>query len=1045
MRKRFYALILPLFLGFASTTWGQDRFAGFGQALQPFHASYYNGLSWRNLGPARGGRCNAVAGLPHNPLVYYMGATGGGIWKTEDGGMSWNNVSDGFLQTGSIGALAIAPSNPNVIYAGTGEHAVRSVMTSAGDGVYRSNDGGKTWDHLGLVSSEHIASICVHPSNPDWVYVAVQGALYNDSAERGVYFSKDGGQNWEKILYLNPSTGASDLSMDPSNPSILYAGMWDHQRNPWHIRSGGPGSGLYKSVDGGKNWQKLEQGLPQYMGKVAIAVAPSNPSILYALIESDKGGLFRSENGGLNWQQTSTDRNTFSRAWYFTELEVDPKNAECVYVLNINLLKSIDGGKSFFTVKNPHPDQHDLWINPIHPNTMILANDGGATISFNGGQSWSTQANQPTGQFYRLTTDYQFPMTIYSAQQDFATLAINSRADTWGANPGAWQSLIEYESANVALDPMNPGSIYCTNYQGNIARYDAKSGHSKDLMAYPRISVGNDAQDFKFRFNWNAPLVNNPFNQKQLFHGANVVLQSTDGGINWTPISPDLSHNEKAKQGPGGGPFLNEAAGAEIYNTISYLACSPHIAGEIWAGTDDGLLHVTRDAGRNWFNVTPPGLPESYINCIEISAKDPGSVYVAAMGFRFGDRHPYVFHTTDYGETWKKITQGFGINDFVRVVREDPIQKGLLYAGTESGFYLSFDGGNRWNALQINLPACPITDLQLRADNLVAATAGRGIWILDDIQCLRKNPMASSKKSLSLYAPVVSYRSADMDRLEYSNIHPGKGMIITYVLPEVKENTPLKLKVMDEQGKLIREFTREASYWLPGTLPHPQKGLNRLMWDLRRFDLPNPPANQIIAGDFRGSMVPPGRYQLRLVYGSDSTNTVANVMQDPRIPASTNDLAEQNRLLLGLEQMIREVQDNLSQMIDLRQQLKAWLQATEKQANAADLAQAGQTLISKIDEWEKGLLQPEHQVGADLIAFPSPLMAELVDLKYRVDGPDPRVTGGANLRLIDLKKIWVRKQALYKHIIEQEVADFNRIFRQKDWQAIPMPPTTRFR
>ncbi|RMG88640.1 MAG: glycosyl hydrolase, partial [Bacteroidetes bacterium] len=693
-----------------------------------FDAEVFKSLQFRNIGPFRGGRSNAVSGVRGDDQTYYFGSVGGGVWKTTDAGISWKNVTDGFLASGSVGAIAVAPSDANVVYVGMGEHAVRGVMTSHGDGMYKSTDAGKTWSHIGLKDARHIAAIRVHPTNPDVVFVAVQGALWGPSADRGVYKTTDGGQTWRKVLFVNETTGAADLSMDATNPRILYAGMWDHQRFPWQVRSGGPGSGIWKSVDGGETWQALKKGLPEAMGKVAVDVSPANPNRVYANIEAEKGGVYRSDDGGKSWKRVNSDRVTVARAWYYIEIFAHPTDENIVYVLNAPVLRSIDGGKTFESVPNPHSDQHDLWINPDRPDNMILANDGGACITFNAGRSWSTQQNQPTAQFYRVIADRRFPYHLYGGQQDNSTVCIASRTSGGGIGVRDWYPVSGGESAFLAFDPDHPDLVYGNSIQGFMEVYDHKTGETKGIMAYPQLNLGTLPRDMKYRFNWNNPLVADPHDPTVLYHGAQLVLKSADGGYSWTEISPDLTRNDPEKHNAGGVPYTNEAAGGEVYNTLSYLACSPKEAGVIWAGSDDGLVHLTRDGGKNWANVTPAGLPESLINAIEVSPHDPATAYLAVTRYKWNDLAPMIFVTHDYGKTWSKKVAGIPGDNFVRVVREDPVKKGLLYAGTEHGLYVSFDGGEKWSRFQSNLPVCPITDLAVHDNDLLVATSGRAFW-----------------------------------------------------------------------------------------------------------------------------------------------------------------------------------------------------------------------------------------------------------------------------------------------------------------------------
>ena len=1052
MRRLLVAgIAIVLILHCSQIVSAQNKYQGFGGANRPFHAAFFQALKWRSIGPFQGGRSVVAIGLPNNPMVYYFGSTGGGLWKTEDGGWSWQNTSDGFFQSGSVGAIAIAPSDPNVLYVGMGEHAVRGVMTSSGDGVYKSTDGGKTWEHTGLVQSEHIAEICIHPQNPDLVYVAVQGALYKNCKERGIYQSQDGGKTWKNILFINPSSGATDLCIDPQNPRVLYAAMWDHQRSPWYIRSGGEGSGLYKSTDAGETWKKLSDGLPESIGKAGICISPVNSERLYAVIEAKNGGVYRSDDAGETWKQVNKDRQTFARAWYFNEIVPDPKNQEIVYVLNIPLLKSMDGGKTFSNIANPHADQHDLWINPNNPQNMILANDGGACISYNGGKSWTSQNNQPTGQFYRITTDNSFPYQIYSAQQDYGAMGIPSRVSGSGVLGNNWYQVAGGESAFLALDPNNPESVYGTNYQGNISAWHRPSETSKDIMAYPEIALATHPRDLKYRFNWNAPLVVSPQNPKILYHGAQKILKTENGGINWVPISPDLTRNDPEHQGDGGGPFLNEGAGAENYNTISYIAPSPHQEGVLWVGTDDGRVHLTRNGGETWEDRTPKGLPESLINSIEVSPHEPATVYVVACRFRFGDKHPYVYRSRDYGRSWEKIISGFGLNDFVRVVREDPGQKDILYAGTESSFFMSINGGEYWHPFQLNMPVCPITDLKIHQNDLIASTAGRGIWILDDIACFHHTKAIVGKTGITLSPPHEAYRYASEQNedptLASSPSNGAEGMIISFILPE--ELDSLSLEIHNASGQVVRRYTSwvdtmhlntNAALGQP-VLPA-QKGLNRLVWDLRRSMLPGIP-ELFIMGDLRGSMVPPGNYTIVLCGPTDTIKAVAKVLANPKVPGTQEEFELQSINLQEMETTIREMHKTISNRREWRNWLDGLLALYENSAEHEDMLKTARDIIAKINSWEEGLTQPAQQGTQDAIVFKHGLHSELLDLKTRTDAIDPRLTQGTTDRFNDIRKIWYRKKPA-NEAINQAMLSFMSSFKEKEMAPLFAPPTNTY-
>ena len=700
--------------------------------------SVFQSLKWRCIGPFRGGRANAICGVPGNDQAFFVGYTGGGVSKTDDGGLTWRNVSDGFFKVGSIGDIAVSESDPNVVYVGTGEHAIRGVMTSYGDGVYKSVNGGKTWKNIGLQNTRHISDVVIHPTNSDVVYVAAQGTAHGPNPDRGIFKSTDGGQTWRKVLFVNDSAGASSLSMDTRNPRILYAATWQHRRLPWKVESGGNGCSIWKSSDGGETWNKINSGLPAEMGKIGVSVSRANPDRVYAIIEAEKSkaGLYRSDDGGMNWTMMSNNQLITSRSWYYMEVYADPKNENIVYVLNAPMTKSIDGGKTFAPVRVGHGDTHDLWINPKDPTIIGLADDGGGEITFNDCKSWSSLNNQPTAQFYRVNVDNRFPYWVYGGQQDNTSVMIQSRNNSFGLTEKDWVVGPGCESAWIAFDPNNPTQFYGGCYQGYIEVLDAKTKEAKDIQAYPSVNLAIEPKKMKYRFNWNAPIIASPHDPSIIYHAGNVLLKTTNGGINWEVISPDLTRNDSTRQGLGGGPITNEGAGGENYNTIYYVTESSLEKGVIWTGSDCGLVYLTTDGGKNWNNVTPTGLQESMINSIELSPNDKATAYISATRYKFNDYASYTYKTTDYGKTWTKITAGVDADDFIRVIREDKKVKDLLYAGSERGFYISYNGGTNWNKLQLNFPVVPVTDMIIKDNDLVAATAGRSFWILDDRRSL---------------------------------------------------------------------------------------------------------------------------------------------------------------------------------------------------------------------------------------------------------------------------------------------------------------------
>jgi photosystem II stability/assembly factor-like uncharacterized protein len=1012
------------------------------------------GLEWRLVGPWRGGRVTAVTGVPGQPNVYYMGATGGGVWKTGNAGTTWENLSDGHFKVGTIGAVAVAESDPNVIYVGTGESPIRGVTTSHGDGVWKSTDAGKTWVHLGLKDAGQIARIQVHPVNPDIAYVGVQGQIWGPSEQRGVFRTTDGGKTWEQVLKVGPRTGTSDLRMDPTNPRILYAGMWNHGRTPWFIHSGGTDGGIFKTIDGGDSWKKLEGGLPEMIGKIGVDVSASNPQRVYAIIEAEpeKGGLWRSEDGGDTWELINGHRALHTRAWYYIHIAADPTDDNTVWVLNTGLYKSIDGGKEWELVKTPHGDHHDHWINPDNALNMISGNDGGATITFDGGQTWSSIMNQPTAQFYRVTTDNQVPFRIYGGQQDNTTVAIASESLYGGIGVADYFDVGGGESAHIAFDPDNPRLIYATSINGELTEYDRDTELKRTIIPYPEMMFGKDSKDLRYRPNWNAPVVTSPHDPSVIYFGTQFLLMSTDRGTNWTPISPDLTRNDPEKQGRNGGPLTPENVGAEFYNTIFYVVESPHEKGTIWVGSDDGLVHVTRDGGENWLNVSPPHKgeysDEAYINAIEVSPHAPGTVYLAVTGFKLNDFSPYIYKTTDYGKYWKRIDEGLPDDTFVRVVREDPAQKGLLYAGTESGMFVSWNDGADWQPLQLNLPPVPITDLALRHDKLVAATQGRAFWVLDDLFVVRQAG-AGIGDELRLFEPgtvtMTSREGWGVDDFEGSN--PERGVPLYYVLGEDSDE-PLTIEILDSSGALVRSYSSEETDFercrlanmdmrRPFEIEYPakDKGLNKWMWDFRRNGVHCIEDVKIFAG-FGGATILPGEYRARVSQGDRSTEAPFTIVPDPRLQATPEQMQEWSARLDETAALLDEILRRLGEARKASGQVAALM---ADYPDDAGLQQAGQAAIDAITAWDRLLIQHLHETYEDEDAWETMLAGQVRYLLDVIDGTGAPITGGQLERLADLKAEWQQRRGELQTLANEQLAPLNEWARERGVQHVAMP------
>lgn len=1008
--------------------------------------SLYHGLKWRNIGPFRGGRSVASSGVIGQPMTYYMGTTGGGIWKTTDDGISWKNISDKFLKTGTVGAIAVSESNPNIVIAGMGEHAARGVMTSMGDGVYKSTDAGKTWKHIGLNKTRHISDVVIHPTNPDIIFIGAQGAQYGPSEDRGIYRSKDGGTNWEKVLFVNNTTGASSLSMDMKNPLILYAAFWEHSRYPWTMQSGGKNSGLYKSTDGGSTWDKLNDGLPEEFGKAGISVSRANPERVFAVLEAEgeKGGVYRSDDAGQKWKQVNKDRINIARSWYYMEIFADPQDENLVYVCNAPVTKSIDGGKTFSQVPTPHGDNHHLWINPLDNRKMINSNDGGANVSNNGGKSWSTQQNQPTSQFYRVITDNLVPYNIYGGQQDNSAIAIASRTNDAGIDWKDWYSVAGCESAYLAFDPDNPEIVFGGCYQGIIEKWVRASREGKPIKEYPELALGNAPESFKFRYNWNAPIISSPHDRNTIYHAGNVVFKTTDAGINWSVISPDLTRNNKSRQGPGGGPYTNEAAGGENYNTLMYLVESPHEEGVLWAGSDDGLIHISKNGGENWENITPVGLEEGIINSIEVSPHNAATAYAVVMRYKFMDLKPYIFKTTDYGKTWSKIVSGItDEHTFVRVVREDPKRQGLLYAGTETGMYISFNDGLNWQPFQLNLPVVPINDLTIQDNDLVAATAGRSFWVLDDLGAIQNS--STDNTALAIFKPKDTYLlfggSSDKP-VPGLGQNPKQGVAFDYYLNEDSDSLNLELQVL-QNGKIIRTITNKKvkgfKSWpggpsKPAVLPS-KKGYNRFTWDFRKETLPAVD-KVFVYGNYSGSHVAPGNYVFRLSLEGVVTETEVRILPNPKLKASESDFDEQQAVLDQIENTIKNIHESVTIMRSAKKQLKTYKELLKENKNATELLEKGEELIKRIDSWEQNLIQPNQKTYQDVINYNNQLNAQLMHLKGFVDNSDPKVTQGAKQRLEDLLADWKTYEDEKKAIVNTEMVSYNKMYTDLGLPAI---------
>lgn len=979
-----------------------------------FQSQNLQELEYRNIGPYRAGRSVAVAGHTDLPNTYYTGFTGGGVYKTTNGGQTWINVSDGYFKTGSVGALAVAPSDYNVVYAGMGETCIRGNM-SAGDGVYRSTDGGKTWEHVGLGNTHFIGEIVVHPDNPDIAWVAALGHAFGTegNTERGVYKTTDGGESWEKVLYNNPHTGAVDVEIDPNNPRILYASLWEAYRNPWKMSSGGPGSGLYRSTDGGETWTNISTrpGMPKgLMGKIGVAVSPHNSDRVWAIIESNNGGVFRSDDGGESWSRINSDRSLRQRAWYYTHITAGSENQNEVYVLNVGFYRSTDGGSSYDRVGTPHGDHHDLWVDPNNPDRMIVADDGGGQVTYNGGETWSSYHTSATAQFYHVTTDNQFPYRIYGAQQDNSTVGIKSRTGGGSIGERDWQPVAGGESGYIAPDPENPEVTFGGSYGGYLQKFNENTDQSDRVDVWPDNPMGHGAVDLEYRFQWTFPIHISPHDPDVLYTTSQFVHRSTNEGMSWEQISPDLTRDDESKQQKSGGPITYDDTSIEYYNTIFAFAESPVRQGVLWAGADDGLVHVSRDNGESWTEVTPEGMPESMVSIIEASHFDAGTAYLAVNRYKFDDFTPMLYKTENYGESWTMITDGIPETDFTRVIREDPNRQGLLYAGTETGVYASFNDGASWQPLQLNLPNVPITDLAVheRDKDLVVATQGRSFWVLDDLPVLHQIRDEFVSADYHLYKPEDTYLFGGggysfPGMTEGEN--PDPGVVVYYNLADSTE-PEIELQFLENDGDLIRSYSSkhtlegtpvgESDFYqeegdLPGDVLSSRSGLNRFSWDMEYPGAADLDGRQILwAGSTDGPDAIPGTYTVRMLVGGDPVMEQEFVIKkDPRIETTQEDFQAQFDLHQRIISKLDTTHKSINRIREVRSEIQEMMQENSDDDQVQEL---GNKILEQLGSIERALVQTKAESGQDVLNYPIRLNNKLASLASTVATGDNRPT-----------------------------------------------------
>ena len=1007
-----------------------------------FDSADVAGLSFRSIGPPRGGRSTAVAGITEQPLTYFMGATGGGVWRTDDAGLNWSNISDGYFDTGSIGAIDVADGDANVIYVGTGSACIRGNV-SKGIGVYRSTDGGDSWTHVGLPNAGQIGRIEVHPRDADIAFVAAMGDPFGPNPERGVFRTTDGGETWDHVLAISDSTGVVDLAMNPGNPRIIFAAAWRGERKPWTAISGSEESGIFRSTDGGDTWDRLEGGLPTgLVGKAAVTVSRANPDRVWVLIEApnDRGGVYRSDDGGDSWNRVNDDRGLQQRAWYYTHIYADPVDENTVYALNVGYNKSIDGGVTWEGYSVPHGDVHDLWINYENPDFQVVADDGGGQVTTTGAESWSTYYNQNTAEIYRVFVDNQFPYRVYGSQQDNSTIMVPSRGMPAVQPAQHWSAVGGCESGHIAIDPRNPNVTYAGCYGGSINRVDRGTGDVRQMLLYPQLQLGHAAKMMRHRFQWNAPIRISPHDPDVVYHMSQFVNRTSDAGYSWETISPDLTRNDTTKQDFAGGRITWDNTGVEVYATIFAFEESPHEAGVLWAGSDDGLIHVSRDAGGNWADVTPGDLPEfSTVNMIDLSAHGPGRAHVAVYRYRMQDGTPYMWRTDDYGESWTRLsTNGIDPGHFVRVVREDPEREGLLYAGTEYGLYLSFDGGDRWQRFQQNLPITPITDMQLHDGDLVVATQGRSFWILDDISALRSMSAAWLAAAMHLYAPGDAVRA--------QGVFPN-GAVIHFALgdgfgDEMEET--VNLEIADAREEVVRVYSSNpgswddeakaavgrSSSWSPDRL-QASAGLNRLVWNLQG-EGPDLVEGARIWG-FAGRVpAVPGTYAVRLSAGDVTQTQPLEVHIDPRVAdqVAVADLQAQHDLMVRVRGLLQQSHDAVRDARSIRSQMRDVAESVEEAGYGDDFTEMAEATGEKLTDVEEELFQTKNRAGQDPLNFPPMLDNEIVNLYGYISSTYDRPNRVAGVRADELEAELGEWLGTLQQIIDTDVAAFNNRLRE---------------
>lgn len=997
---------------------------------------------YRLIGPFRGGRCGAVVGDLKQKNLFYMGSTGGGVWKTIDGGSNWRNISDKYFG-GSIGCVAVAPSDPTILYVGEGENTLRGNV-SEGNGMWRTEDAGRTWKFIGLKDSRHISRIVIHPKDQNTVWVAVIGHLFGPNTERGVYKTIDGGKNWKKVLFSDEQSGAVDLVMEPGNPQTLYASTWTVIRTPYSLESGGKGSFLWKSTDGGETWFKLNEkkGFPNkgVTGIIGVAVAPSNPDRVYAIVENEQGGLYISENGGETWTLQNSNNEIRQRAWYYSKVHVDPKNQDVVYILNVEFLKSTDAGKTFRSIATPHSDHHDLWIDPEDGNRMIIGDDGGAQVSFNGGAHWSTYGNQPTAQFYRVSADNHYPYRVLSAQQDNSTVRILSRSDGNAITENDWTSTAGFESGYVIADPGNPEIVYGGNYGGYLSRLDHTTGENRAISVWPVIPIGQGADVQKYRFQWNFPIFFSPHNPKKLYAGGNILFASENEGASWTQLSGDLTTNDKGRQKPSGGPITKDNTGVETYCTIFTATESALEKDLLWTGSDDGLIHVSQDGGKNWTNVTPAGIPKWMMwNCVETDPFVKGKAYFVGTRYKSDDFAPYIFKTEDYGKTWKQITNGIPSNHFTRCIRADRKRPGLLYCGTEYGMYISYDDGATWKSFQLNLPKVPITDLCLKENDLIVSTQGRAIWILNDLGVLQQYDPSNLQKNIFIYdiVPAYPYNGYQNLKAVNSGINPPNGVVMNYFVKEMSDSATVTITIRNSEMRLIRSFSNKGGKEdAPGKILkiEAEKGMNQFVWDMH---WPNPVKIEGMIfwdGMNRGPKAAPGKYFVSIKVGKDSVENSFEIKVNPTYKSTVAEQQAKEKFLLKVSDKFNEVQKTIISIRSLRAQINSFTSKSGKDC-PKEIKAACDSLSKQLTLIEEALYQTKLKSGQDMLNYPMKLNNKLSSLYNYVDGAETAPNQQAQDAYAEIELPVNAELSKFNSLLSSDLNKLNKMISEK---ALPL-------